>query len=141
MNFTIIGLDIPLDLHNKIKGKRIIGNGRSIAGFFFFISISMIVTLLQKRPPLEGFYLGAGGIFGCFLSSFIKRRLNLKQGNYSFFIDQTDFILGSSLFFITEYTLKIEIFIMGIVIALILHHIINLFRKTWEKNKWVTVKT
>ena len=38
---------------------------------------------LDAMWQLEGFYLGAGGIFGCFLSSFIKRRLNLKQGNYS----------------------------------------------------------
>lgn len=142
LNFTIIGFDIPFDLHKKIHRKRIIGDGRSIAGFFFFISISMIVTLLQKRPPLEGFYLGAGGVFGCVIGSFIKRRLNLKQGDYSFFIDQTDFILWSSLFYISNFNLKKEIFITGIILALILHHIVNLFRNLWEnKLIWkVTLK-
>ncbi len=129
--YSIIKLDIPLDLYGKIGRRRIIGQGRNVAGFFFFVFTAVLVGILQERA-IEALYLGIGGIFGCYLSSFIKRRMNLKHGDYSFFIDQTDFILGSSLFYVTQFELEWKVFIGGIIISLILHHSVNLLRKSWE---------
>ena len=130
--FSILKLDIPLDLYIKIKNRRIVGHGRSISGFFFFTFTAVLIGILQDRP-LQALYLGLGGIFGCYLSSFIKRRLNVKQGNYAFFLDQTDFILGSSLFYITLFKLELNIFISGLVLSIILHHAVNMLRDKWEK--------
>jgi len=130
--FSILKLDIPLDLYQKIKRRRVIGQGRNISGFFFYIFMALFIGILQERA-LEALYLGTGGIFGCYLSSFIKRRLNIKQGSYAFFLDQTDFILGSSLFYITQFKLELNIFISGLILALVLHHSINMLRNSWEK--------
>lgn len=130
--FTFINTDIPLDLHKTINRKRIIGNGRNIAGYFFFTFTALLIGILQKRP-VQAFYLGTGGIIGTYINSFIKRRLNFKRGQYIFFLDQTDFILFSSLIYLTAYQLSLNIFLSGICIALILHHLINLLRTSWEK--------
>jgi CDP-2,3-bis-(O-geranylgeranyl)-sn-glycerol synthase len=130
--YSVIGLGIPLDLYEKIGDKRMIGPGRNVSGFFFYTFIALFVGILQNRP-LEALYLGLGGIFGCYLSSFIKRRIGLKRGQYGFFIDQTDFIIGSTIFYVSFFELKINTFIFGIIIALVLHHATNLLRNTWEK--------
>ncbi len=129
--WTIIKLDIPFDLYHKIKNKRIVGNGRNIAGVFSWIFIALFIGILQERA-IESLYLGIGASVGCITSSITKRRLNIKRGEYAFFIDQTDFILGSSLFYITQFNLEWQIFLGGIFLALILHHLINLLRTSWE---------
>ncbi|MFH1439151.1 MAG: CDP-archaeol synthase [Candidatus Woesearchaeota archaeon] len=150
--FSVIKLGIPLDLYKTIKVKnrrnrqdkqyyeeRIIGHGRDFAGFFFYIFAAVLIGIIQSYADstqiraIEALYLGAGGIFGCQMSSFIKRRIGLKQGNYGFFIDQTDFILGSSLFYISMFHLDWQIFVYGIITALILHHLVNLMRNGWER--------
>lgn len=130
---SILKSDIPIDNHIKFKNKRIIGNSRTVAGFFFFISISMLVALIQKRPLVEGFYLGSGGVLGCYCNSFIKRRVKIKEGGYIIFLDQLDFIVGSTLIYLTQFELKKEIILIGMIITFFIHHIVNLFRKTWEK--------
>jgi len=130
--FTFINTDIPLDLYKTINTKRIIGNGRNIAGFFFFTFVALLIGIIQHRP-LQAFYLGIGGIIGTYINSFIKRRLNFKRGQYIFFLDQTDFILFSSLMYITAYPLTLNIFLSGITIGFLLHHLINLLRTSWEK--------
>ena len=130
--FSIIKLGIPLDLYKEIKGTRIIGPGRNVAGFFFFVFIAVLVGIFQKRA-IDALYLGIGGWVGTIASSFIKRRIGIKLGSYFFFMDQTDFILGSSLFYISQFKLDLNTFISGIVIALILHHGINMLRQGWEK--------
>lgn len=129
--YSVLTLGIPLDLYHKIREKRLFGEGRSISGFFFYIFSALFVGILQKRA-LEAFYLGFGGVIGCFLSSFIKRRLGFKRGSYFFLLDQVDFIIGASLFYITQFELRWNIFIFGIFIAFILHHGVNLLRKIWE---------
>jgi len=130
--FTFINTDIPLDLNKTINQKRIIGNGRNIAGFFFFTFTALLIGILQNRP-IQAFYLGIGGIIGTYINSFIKRRLNFERGQYIFFLDQTDFIIFSSVIYLTAYSLSLHIFIGGLCIALILHHLINLLRTSWEK--------
>ncbi len=129
--FSIVKLGIPLDLYKEFKGRRIFGHGRNVSGFFFYIFTALLIGIIQERP-IEAFYLGAGGIFGCYLSSFIKRRMGIKQGDYFFLIDQTDFILGASLFYFSKFPLEVNILISGLVLALILHHSINLLRRFWE---------
>lgn len=130
--FTFINTDIPIDLYKTINGKRIIGNGRNIAGFFFFTFSALLIGILQKRPT-EAFYLGIGGIIGTYINSFIKRRFNIDRGQYIFFLDQTDFIIFSSVVYMTAYPLSLNIFLNGLGIAFILHHLINLLRTSWEK--------
>jgi len=130
--YSILKLDIRTDLYQKLKGKRIIGEGRSVSGLVFYPMFALLIGILQKRP-LEAIYLGVGGVIGCNLSSFVKRRLGLKRGKYVFFIDQTDFIIGSSLIYITSFHLSLEIFVSGIILALILHHLVNGLRNNWER--------
>lgn len=130
--YSIIGQNIPLDLYKEINRKRIIGQGRGVASFFLFTTISLITGIITKHP-LQAFYLGIGGVIGTYTNSFIKRRICIERGQYIFFLDQTDFIIGASVFYSSQYYLSLNIFFSGIIIALLLHHIVNLLRKNWEK--------
>lgn len=129
--YSILKLGIPLDLYKTINGKRIIGEGRSLASFCGYIFIALLIGIIIKKP-LESLYLGIGAVLGTYFSSFIKRRLGLKRGQYAFFIDQTDFIIFGTLMYMTNFEMELKIFLFGIGITLLLHHLINLFRKNWE---------
>lgn len=128
---TILKEGLPLDIYKKIKNIRIIGNGRYVAGTLFCIITALFVGILQDRA-IEALYLGIGGVTGTIINSLIKRRISLKQGNYFFFFDQTDIILGASIFYISKYNLELNIFIFGLIVVFILHHAVNLLRKSWE---------
>jgi CDP-2,3-bis-(O-geranylgeranyl)-sn-glycerol synthase len=130
--WSFLGISMPLDLYKEIGKKRIIGDGRDISGLFFILFICILIGIFQNRAE-EAIYLGIGGCFGTWLSSFIKRRFGLKRGTYCFIIDQTDFVLGASLFYVSQYTLSLNIFLGGLIMAFILHHGVNLLRKIWER--------
>jgi hypothetical protein len=96
-----------------------------------FLVFSWIVGILQRRE-MESLHLGMGACFGCTFNSLIKRALGFSRGNNFFPLDQTDHILGASLFYASRYPLDRGIFAWGLIVGCVIHVAVNLFRKTWE---------
>jgi len=136
--WSATGDTISIDLDRNLGGVRILGNGRQIIGLPGFFVFAIIVGIWQNRP-IESLYLGIGGNFGCILSSFIKRRLRVKRGVNFFPLDQLDFFLGATLFYISAYHLEWGVFWGGLVACLGLHVLVNMiFRRksdSFFKNK------
>jgi CDP-2,3-bis-(O-geranylgeranyl)-sn-glycerol synthase len=128
---TFVGDGIPIDLYGEIGGKRILGNSRTLLGMMGFFVFSLMVGAFQHRA-MESLYLGMGANFGCILNSLIKRSLGLPRGKNVFPLDQTDHILGASLFYISRYPLDLGLFAWGLLAGCVIHLSVNSLRKTWE---------
>jgi len=104
-------------------GRRILGNGKTIRGFvvgvFFgtltgvgqFLAapylrpiLAQFVTITPEMDYVLGisipaaFLLSLGALTGDVVGSFIKRRVNVKSGDPSPFLDQTGFIIMALIF-------------------------------------------
>lgn len=123
---------VPFDLEVKIKN-RILDEGRTLASAVWAISVCFFIGIVLQNRGIEVIYLGVGAVLGTFLNSFIKRRIGLERGKNFIFIDQTDYILGASFFYILIKDLDLRIFIVGLIISLILHPLVNLLRSFYEK--------
>jgi CDP-2,3-bis-(O-geranylgeranyl)-sn-glycerol synthase len=132
---------MPLDLGKTLRdGGRVLGPGKTIEGFlagcFFGALIAFVeqlafphlpwslsevpLTIIAMSPAL-GLLLGFGAMTGDSVGSFIKRRLGLKRGRPAPLLDQLDFLVGSLLISSLVITVKIEWFILLLVLTPIFH--------------------
>ncbi len=103
---VLFGGGKPIDLYKKFSdGFRIFGDGKTIKGFVSGVLIGTIVSyilnsLFYQSPfsniLLASFVLSFFTLLGDLIGSFLKRRMGVKQGNFSFF-DSTFFMLISLL--------------------------------------------
>ncbi len=97
---VLLGGGKPLDFNVKINNKPILGKNKTIRGFLAGVSSGIIIAyLLIPFSSLNTyFYAGMlssiGAMLGDSIGSFIKRRLDVKEGG-SFFLDGTLFIIVS----------------------------------------------
>ncbi|MBN2330611.1 MAG: CDP-2,3-bis-(O-geranylgeranyl)-sn-glycerol synthase [Candidatus Aenigmarchaeota archaeon] len=131
----------PLDLGKSMgDGRRILGPGKTIEGFlagcFFGMLIAVVeqlafpylpwalsevpLTIIAMSPAL-GLLLGFGAMAGDSVGSFMKRRLGLKRGRPAPLLDQLDFLIGSLLIASLAITVKLEWFVILIVMTPIIH--------------------
>jgi len=136
----------PLDKQRTFRGKRILGDNKTLRGIgagvvgglvasgiqmMLYINISSIRTMSElvdysePRVFLLGAALGLGALIGDSAKSFFKRQLGIQSGHGWFPFDQTDFIVGSALFAIPFGILTLQTFVLGIVVALVLHPTAN----------------
>ncbi|MGC8899476.1 MAG: CDP-2,3-bis-(O-geranylgeranyl)-sn-glycerol synthase [Candidatus Micrarchaeia archaeon] len=104
---VFLGGGMPIDFgKNFFDGRRVLGNNKTIRGFFagIFSGVlagDIIAIIYPLLPPLEyiasAFLLSLGAMFGDVLGSFIKRRIGSKPGSYAVF-DSFLFILFALLF-------------------------------------------
>lgn len=124
----------PLDFGKKWKGKRILGDGKTIEGFILAIIMGLISGGLELliinnvnydnflKIPLIGFaFIGLGAMIGDSTGSFIKRRMGLKRGSNAGLLDQLDFITGSFLLVALFTNYSIWSFIIGLIITPFIH--------------------
>ena len=128
---SLVGGGFPLDLYGKIGGKRLLGRSRTLLGTVGFLVFPVLTGVLQHRAA-EGLYLGMGAQFGCLVNSLLKRALGLRPGQSFFPVDQTDYILGASLFYVSAHPLDRGTFLWGLLTGFVLHLLVNLFRKPFE---------
>lgn len=100
----------PIDFgRNFIDGRRIFGSHKTIEGFLFGTFAGGFIAILQHAINylfhVEGIYtsimdaftkglvMGISALTGDLISSFIKRRMGLKEGSEAPLIDQLGFIL------------------------------------------------
>ena len=117
----------PADFYFKFRGKRVLGDHKTIRGFVvgvftavFFVSlqapIMQIFPGFRKLIPLDynsinpailGFLLGFGAMFGDAVKSFFKRQIGAAPGKSWFPFDQIDYILGGILF--TSFYIRLSL--------------------------------
>ena len=121
-------LNIPIDFGLKLRGKRILGNHKTIRGFVFGSIIAWVFwVLLYKKFSLNNFgvfyglFVGMGALLGDSLKSFFKRQLDVKEGKTWFPFDQIDWILGFLVILSLYIGLTFGLIVFYIVLGLLMH--------------------
>jgi len=133
----------PLDFGRKYRGKRILGDGKTIEGtvtgfiggilwgyvLILFqtyvqinpgIPINQDIGLVEMTMPLI-ILIVIGALVGDMLGSFVKRRLDMQRGAPFPFIDQLGFVIIAILFALPLYTPQIGAVLFIIVSTLFVH--------------------
>ena len=123
----------PIDFGRRFPdGRRILGDGKTFEGLFSGLTVSLYVgyTISAISGSLSYvipcFLSGTGSLLGDAAAAFIKRRLGIPRGSPAPLLDQTDFVLGSTLILhVAGYTPTIEAFAIALGASLILHVVTN----------------
>jgi len=135
----------PLDSGRKFTdGRRIFGDGVTWRGTLIGTGIGTLIGLLQGilsgniiQGTLLGFFLGGGALVGDACGSFVKRRMKIKRGHPTPFLDQLDFVVVALLFASTVIILPFYMIILIFIISFILHLSTNIIayffgiKKVW----------
>lgn len=130
----------PIDGGRKLGGDRLFGDGKTWEGLILGIVVAVVIALVEMAAypylpwdispvtlviiPMSvtlGFLLGLGAMLGDLAGSFIKRRFGLKRGRSAPLLDQEDFLIGCLLLASLLVIVKIEWWILLIVITPVLH--------------------
>lgn len=128
---VLFGGGKPIDLKKTLKGKRILGDGKTIRGFTLGLvsgSLTGVVIGIVKGNPklaLLGFLLSLGGLIGDIVASFLKRRINLKRGRPVPILDQLDFIFGALAFGSLLTVPSVDIILFIIILTPLAHLLSN----------------
>ena len=106
-------LKVPLDFKKKIKGKRILGDHKTLRGLIFGMLGGMLCAIFQsffyqysffknlslvdynfKNAIILGFLLSFGVLLGDILFSFFKRQKNIPPGKPWIPFDEIDYTFG-----------------------------------------------
>ncbi|MCD6591114.1 MAG: CDP-2,3-bis-(O-geranylgeranyl)-sn-glycerol synthase [Candidatus Aenigmarchaeota archaeon] len=131
----------PIDFGWKLRGKPILGPGKTWEGFALGVLIAVLVASFQMfafeflpwdlspvhldivpMSPFLGFVIGLGAMVGDLGGSFVKRRLGIPRGKPAPLLDQLDFIIGMFVFLAFVTPIKWE----WVVILLILTPAVHL---------------
>lgn len=150
-------LKIPIDNGIKFRNKPLLGKNKTYRGLIGGIVFSIIVALIQSylykqgyfhsislidytsiNPFLLGFLMGFGAMFGDLVESVFKRQINIKPGKPLYFLDQTDWIIGSTLFLMLVYVPDLLIVLASLLLGFIFHIIVkNMgYYLKLEKSRW-----
>ncbi|PWR74153.1 CDP-2,3-bis-(O-geranylgeranyl)-sn-glycerol synthase [Methanospirillum lacunae] len=141
-----VGGGIPIDGgHTWYDGKRILGDGKTIRGFFGGVACGCIIGILQimaqgqpvfsMLPKLNIFsvlLLATGALVGDMVKSFFKRRAGIERGGKWPLVDQYDFVAGAFLFlFVGNPAFAFSVLTVPVIIAIliitpVLHRVVNI---------------
>lgn len=136
----------PVDFGIKFRGKRLLGDNKTIRGFIFgilgaigiiYLQIYLykISPSLQKTIPIDyntinpiifGFLSGFGAMLGDAVKSFFKRQIGVPPGQSWFPFDQIDYILGGILFTALYIRLDITQYVILFFVWFLLHPLTTL---------------
>lgn len=118
-------LQVPMDFGRKAgDGNRLLGEGKTLIGFFAGIVAGGITGLLQGNAPL-GALLGLGAMAGDATGSFIRRRMGLPRGTDVPVLNQLDFVAGALLFSFPERAWSIQEIALICVLTIPMHRLAN----------------
>jgi len=134
----------PVDFGKKFLGKPIFGTHKTWRGTIFGFLVGFLTALLQgflyqfdffkKISILDyskiniflfAFLISFGQVFGDLSLSFVKRRINLKEGAPFFVFDQTNYVLGCFIFLEPVFKIGISVWIFLFFATFFLHIIVN----------------
>jgi CDP-2,3-bis-(O-geranylgeranyl)-sn-glycerol synthase len=130
-----------LDFGKKFRdGRPLLGKGKTIEGLVGGCLVGTVIGLIQQlafpylpwglsevflilvpMSPLLGFLLGFGAIAGDSAASFLKRRIGIKSGSPAPILDQLDFVIGAFIFASILVSIRLEWYIIMIVLTPIFH--------------------
>jgi CDP-2,3-bis-(O-geranylgeranyl)-sn-glycerol synthase len=101
----------PIDMGLKFRGKRLLGDHKTVRGLITGTVAGLLVFYLQRNifhnyslglelfdysalPVYTGFLLSFGALFGDAIKSFFKRQVGAAEGKPWFPWDQIDWIIG-----------------------------------------------
>ncbi len=104
----------PLDFGKKFKGKRILGDHKTIRGLVSGVVVGILISsiersvildwpgsseimsqqYIQTNPIMLGFLLSFGALAGDSVKSFFKRQIGISSGKSWFPFDQIDYVIG-----------------------------------------------
>ena len=150
-------LDKPVDFDRYFgDGKPFLGSHKTWRGVIFGLILGIFTVFLQRylyqfslfqKISLVNYYeidilwlallFPLGAIFGDLLFAFIKRRLNLQPGAVFMPFDQTNYVIGASLF-LWFFGLGTSVWIILFVATFFLHLIFNKvgYLLKLHPNKW-----
>lgn len=122
----------PADLNLTFRGKRLLGENKTIRGFIVGTLVAGLVFWVESmfwdqpqvmtiQPYFAGMLLGFGALFGDAVKSFFKRQFEIAPGKSWFPFDQLDFILGAILFSLLFMRVSLTQYILAIVFWALLH--------------------
>jgi len=136
----------PIDFKkNFVDGYRLLGDGKTIEGFFSGIIFGTLVGILQiyLQPFMGQFYvfqfqhnlltvilLSTGAIVGDLIGSFVKRRFRLERGAPTPILDQLDFLVFSLVVLSVIISIKFSWVIFLLFITPLIHYSSNIFAFT-----------
>jgi len=145
-------LNYPVDMNKKFHHHPIFGKHKTDRGFFFGITLAILIVYLQSvyqtkyllidyssiHIILLGFLLGFGALLGDLIKSFFKREAGIKEGKQWVPFDQLDWVVGALVFVSFYVSLSVEQAITALVIFGLLHPVINLigYYLGIKKNKY-----
>jgi len=140
-------LGVPLDGRLTFRGKRILGQNKTLRGliagvimgafcgflqfilasqFSFFAEITSLVDYQSLFAVFYGACIGAGTIAGDAIKSFFKRQIDIAPGKNWVPFDQIDFAIGVIIVSFSFYSLDFSQYVLTIALALVLHPTYNI---------------
>lgn len=114
----------PLDNFKMYKGKRLLGNGKTVEGTLIGIFSAVVVGLILDEIWL-GLIFGIGAMLGDILNSFMKRRRSYKSGEHSHVFDELNFLFFPVLYGILYLNTTLLDIVILIIFAYTLHFIFD----------------
>ncbi len=118
---VILGGGQPLDLGLKwIDGERIFGDHKTFRGILAGLLVGTLIGTIQGRDLL-GFFQSLGAMLGDLVSSFLKRRLKRKPGQWTPVLDEEGFLVLALILSNQIEPIPTKIILFLLVITPIIH--------------------
>lgn len=136
----------PMDFGKSLKGERLFGDNKTWRGLFSGAIVALLVIAVQKylysntawAPDISWFdyspgiiwllgpLMGVGALLGDAVKSHFKRRKGIKPGDSWIPFDQTDYIIGGTLFAlpIASITLAQFLWVLGVWLGM---HLLSVY--------------
>lgn len=133
----LLWLNKPVDLGISFRGKRILGENKTIRGFVVGAVAAGIAGLLLwqilSMRPYETMYsalvygvaTGVGALIGDAVKSFFKRRRGIASGELWIPFDQIDFVIGATLVGIYFVEIPFTFFLTAIIVIGFLSFVVS----------------
>lgn len=130
-------LNRAVDMGIQFRGKRLLGENKTLRGFFVGALSAMIVAALISffvdAKPYDSFTTaitygvatGLGALVGDSIKSFFKRRVGIKSGELWIPFDQIDFVIGATIVGIFFVPISFTIFFSAIICIGLLSYVVS----------------
>ena len=140
---VLVGGGLTMDFgKNFYDGKRVFGSNKTFRGFFFGLTIGILVGFVElflfDFPLLFVLLPPLGALLGDLTGAFIKRRLGISPGHLLPIVDQIDFVIGALFFSIPLSIIYWELAVAVILITPPIHLLTNLiaYKLGLKKHPW-----
>jgi CDP-2,3-bis-(O-geranylgeranyl)-sn-glycerol synthase len=123
-------------------GKRVFGDNKTFRGFFFGLTIGVLVGLMEivafHFPILFAFLVPFGALLGDLAGAFLKRRMGIAPGGLLPVVDQVDFVVGAIVFSIPLAIVSWQLAVTVLLITPPIHLFTNFlaYKMRLKKTPW-----